>query len=610
MISMNQLTTNWNYDLLIKEENLEKDLEESKNKVLTFIKNWKDNKKYLENSNILKNALDEYEKISNHGITGANDYYYWLKQQLNLSDKEILAKLNKLDELNTQISNDLIFFTNQLAKIPLEKQKEFLKSNLLQKYKHFLESTFEHAKYRLSEKEEIIVNMLSKTASSNWTEMTERFLSEKEGKIKDRTGKEIKINWPTLLSYTYKTDNFLRNQAIDEIKRILSELNEIAEIELNSLLEYKRNMMKLRGFTYHEQSRHLSDEIDTDVVNAMIETVSNNFYISHEYYDFKAKLLKKDKFRYFDKAISVNISEDINTNEENKNEIWSYEKSIKLVGEVFKDLDKEFFDIFKYLSEDGHIDAYPKQGKIDGAFCIGVSPIYPTYILLNHTNELRDVTTIAHECGHAINNELMKQKQHSLYFGTPMCTAEVASTFMEDFVFQKLLEKTSKKKRLNLLLKKLDDEIATIFRQVACYKFESELHKNAQEKGYLSKNEISELFNKHMKLYLGKLFEEADDMDNGWVYWSHIRRPFYVYSYASGLIISKAMQAKVKEDHTFIEKVKIFLKNGEEKPPKEIFKEIGIDITKNDFWQKGIENFKKTLDEAKTLAKELNLITN
>src|SRR5581483_2305939 len=106
---------------------------------------------------------------------------------------------------------------------------------------------------------------------------------------------------------------------------------------------------------------------------------------------------------------------------------------------------------------------------------------------------------LAHETGHGINNELMKEKQNALNFGTPLSVAEVASTFMEDFVLQELLQHADKEERLTLLMQKLDDDISTIFRQIAFYQFETELHKTFREKGYLTKEEIGEIFLKHMQ---------------------------------------------------------------------------------------------------------------
>ncbi len=83
---------------------------------------------------------------------------------------------------------------------------------------------------------------------------------------------------------------------------------------------------------------------------------------------------------------------------------------------------------------------------------------------------------LAHELGHGINNELIREKQNALNFGTPTSTAEVASTFMEDFVLQEILRGSDDEVKLAIMVMKLNDDISTIFRQVACYAFEQELH--------------------------------------------------------------------------------------------------------------------------------------
>ena len=105
-------------------------------------------------------------------------------------------------------------------------------------------------------------------------------------------------------------------------------------------------------------------------------------------------------------------------------------------------------------------------------------------------DKLRDVLTLAHELGHGINNELIREKQNALNFGTPTSTAEVASTFMEDFVLQEILRGSDDELKLVIMVMKLNDDVSTIFRQVACYTFEQELHKEFRQRGYLSKKEL------------------------------------------------------------------------------------------------------------------------
>jgi oligoendopeptidase F len=253
-------------------------------------------------------------------------------------------------------------------------------------------------------------------------------------------------------------------------------------------------------------------------------------------------------------------------------------------------------------------DVYPRKGKVSGAFCAHHLISQPTYILLNHTEKLRDVLTLAHELGHGINNELIREKQNALNFGTPTSTAEVASTFMEDFVLQEILKQADDELRLSIMVMKLNDDVSTIFRQIACYKFEQELHQEFRQKGYLSKEEIGRLFQKHMSSYMGIFVQQSAGSENWWVHWSHIRSFFYVYSYASGLLISKSLQNSVKDKPKFIEKVKEFLSAGLSDSPKNIFKKLGVDITDKSFWNKGLDEVENLLDDTAKLARKMRRI--
>jgi oligoendopeptidase F len=221
---------------------------------------------------------------------------------------------------------------------------------------------------------------------------------------------------------------------------------------------------------------------------------------------------------------------------------------------------------------------------------------------------LQDVLTLAHEMGHGINNELMRQRQNALNFGTPLSTAEVASTFMEDFVLEELLRGVDEETQLSIMMMKLNDDISSIFRQVAAYQFEQELHNTHRQKNYLDQTEIGQIFEKHMASYMGDAVEQSPGSQNWWVYWSHIRNFFYVYSYASGLLISKSLQAKVRQDHAFIMLVKEFLSAGLSAAPRHIFQQLDIDVSQNSFWELGLDQIQTLLDQTESLAKKLGKI--
>ncbi len=595
---MNQSKTEWDLLPLLKSESeTEKELEKVKKANQEFVKKWSTRTDYIKDPKILKQTLDEYEiLLRNYGNSGNPGYFYTLKFELDQSDAGIKAKLNKIEELEKELRNAKKFFTLNIAKIPESEQEKFFSYSDLEKYKHYLRRTFAEAKHLLSEPEEKILTLKESTSHDFWERLTSGLLAKQEAKIKIK-GKQQTKNFSDLLGLLDDPDKETRKEANTALTKILDRYTEIAEPEINAILSNKKTDDTLRKFARADSARHLEDDIESEVVDAVITAVTSRFDISRRFYKLKAELLGLKKIQYYEKNVSYgkNIPE------------YKWEESVELVKKTFSNLDNQFLQIFEMYLQNGQIDAFPKKGKRNGAFCIHQLITQPTYIMLNHTNTLKDVTTIAHEVGHGINNELMRSKQHALYFETPKSTAEVASTFMEDFVLQELLKESNEEQKLSILMEKLNGEIASIFRQTAFYNFETELHNTFREKGYLSKEEVGKMFKGHMSSYLGEMVDTSET-DNWWIYVPHFRYMFYVYSYVSGELISKYLQAQVRKDRKFVEKVKEFLSAGTSDSPKNIFANLGIDITKKEFWLQGIKEIEDLLNETESLAKRLKKI--
>ena len=602
MIDINVQKTIWDLSPLLSGDGdpaTEKKLEEVEKKNRSFSEKWKDKNDYLEDPGILKKALDEYEYLmANYGTGGDVLYYFYLRNSQEQNNPEIKAKLNRFEELSTKLYNEHQFFPHRIAKIPRDKQGVFLNYPGLKDYKHFLTRLFEEAKYLLTEEEEIILNLKYPTSYRNWVKMIGDFLAKEERRVINKKGKYEKKSFSEILDLCKDKNKKVRDCAAKVLNGILEKYADTAEVEINSILADKKTDDELRHADRPDLLRHIDDDIDTGVVDSMLDAVVSHYDISKRFYQLKAKLMGVKKIKYYERNVEYGVVD----------QKYSYEDGVKIVGKTFRNLDAEFYEIFKDYVENGRIDAYPRKGKASGGFSICVLKKSPGYVLLNFTGGIENLTTIAHEMGHAINNELMRKVQNSLNFDTPLCTAEVASTFMEDFVLDCITKGVDDKRKLAILMMRLDASVSAIQRQVACYKFEQELHIKFREKGYLSKEEIGSLFQKHMSAYMGDFVEQSPGSKNWWVHWSHIRNFFYVYSYASGLLISKSLQNSVKHDPKFIEKVKEFLSAGTSDSPKNTFSKLGIDITDKNFWEKGLAEVEKLLDETTILARKIKMI--
>lgn len=592
----------WNLSPLFKNDNDQKIIIKRKKAIkesYKFINKWKNRHDYLTNPKILKIALDEYERWTMYyGANACENYYFELRSQQDKNNPLIKAALNKSNDLSIKIINDIQFFELNISRIPADLQRKILANENLKKYRHFIDKLFIKAKYLLSDKEEKILNLKVTPAYSNWKKMTSGFLAKETGEVMISKNKKVKKSFSEIISLLDSPDKIIRDSAAKSFNEILEKYSDVAEAEINSILANKRIDDELRGFKRSDKARHMSDDIETEIVDTMVNSVSNRFDIAKKYYTLKARLFKVKVLKYHERNIQYGKI----------NKPYSFTQSIVLMEKVLQKINPQFNFIFQKFIKNGQFDVFPRQNKSNGAFCAHGTIDQPTYILLNFNNELRDVMVMAHESGHGINNELMKERQNALNFGTSVATAEVASTFMEDFVLQEISQQADEELQLAIKVMQLNNCVSTIFRQVACYRFEQELHKKFGENGYLSKKEIGEIFQKHMSSYMGKSVISSPGSENWWIYWGHIRSFFYVYSYASGLLISKSLQSIFKQNPDFIEKIKEFLSAGLFDSPKNIFKNLGLNISDDKFWNKGINEIEKLLEETTMLAKKLKKI--
>lgn len=599
---MKKIPTDWDLSALYQSDDdpkMHEEMNTIEKKNQEFVQKWKSRTDFLEDPEVLREALDDYENWYHHYEGGGAVWYYFhLREERDQADAKIRAKNTQIRDFKNKITNEMRFFYLRLSKTPVENQKKLLNSKKLIKYKHYLERIFAESKYLLSEEEERIINLKSAPAYGNWVKMTSTFLSKEEHKILLEDGSHAAKSFSDILSLSESKNKKVREGAAGKINEILEKYADVATEELNSILENKKVDDSLRRIPRPDYIRHLYDDIDTSIVDTLIESVSKRFNIAFKYYELKAKLFGVKKLKYYERNVPYGEAD----------KDYSYKEAAVLINKVLKNMDVDFSRIFSDFVQKGQIDVYPKKGKRSGAFCAGHLISEPTYILLNYANKLDDVLTIAHEVGHGINSELIKNKHHALYFGTPLSTAEVASTFMEDFVLQDILKEADDALRLEIMMMKLNSDISTIFRQAACYQFEQKIHADYRQSGYLSKETINKIFQEQMKAYMGPHVEQSPGSENWWVYWMHIRYFFYVYSYASGLLISKSLQNIVKNNPSAIIKVKEFLSAGLSESPKDTFLRLNINIADKKFWDQGLNEIEKLLNETTDLAKKLKKI--
>jgi len=580
------MKTEWNLGLLYKNDKdpqIEKDISFLEDMCANFEKKYK-GKDFISTPKKLLTALTHYSKIED-STTAKPWWYFALRSEADSEDTVASASSSKMQQRLSHASNKITFFILELGKIEPKTQKTYLSEKSLSEYHYFLKKIFDQSKYDLSEKEEQIINLLTQTSYSMWIDGQQKALRQKTILFK---GENIPLSKAhEILSELPKND---RNELYESILRVQKEASVFAEAEMNAVFNYKKVLDERRGYKKSYSSTLLSHEMDEKTVEDLRSIVGKYLKISQKFYKLHAKLLGEKVLSRADRAVWIGRI----------NKSFTFSDSVEIVKNSFSRLDKKYADIVQSFVDNKQLDIYPRNGKAGGAFCWGMGDL-PIYVLLNHTDDIRSVETLAHEMGHSIHGMLSKF-QPSQYRGHSTATAEVASTFFEQLVTDELSKTLTEDEQTILLHGKLLGDITSIFAQIAGFNYEVELHEKIRAEGQVSADGMAELLAKHLRSYTGSAIKTTTDDGYHFVSWWHTRMFFYVYSYAYGQLVSRSLYERWKADPSYAKKIEQFLSAGQSMSPKDIFKSIGIN-TNEAFFEAGLKGIEADIDKLEKLSK-------
>jgi len=572
---------NWDLTPLFSSINeAEEFLKETLFRAKDFEKKYK-NRLYTLNKEEFIEVLKEYEDILEN--IGRSLTYIYLIFATDSSKGNFLASFQ---ELATKIEEHLIFFELEFIHLPIDKQQRFIDNAGI--YKYYLIHLQEESYYKLSEKEEKILMKKDLTSSSAFVRLFDETLSKLKFFYKGE-----KLSEEEVLSKLYSSDRNERKKAqVSLTTGLKTKLDLLTFIYNQVKKDWKIDYIEIRGYENPEDVRHLSNRVSKKSVDALINITNEHTYLVSEYYNIKKKLLGYEKLYDYDRYAPIKLT--------SKTTEISFEEAKEMVLNAFKNFSKTFYEIALKAFEEKWIDVYPKEGKRGGAFSHSATPKAHPYVLLNYTNQRRDVFTLAHELGHAIHQYLAKDVGY-LNQDTPLTTAETASIFAEMLLFDEIKKSLSKEELIEIYASKLEDIFATLFRQIVFTNFERRVHNSDNE---LKTEDLNRIWIEENRKMFGKSLYLTKNYEIWWSYIPHfIHSPFYCYAYSYAQLLVLTLYKLYKEGFkNFEEKYIKFLSQGGSIPPKKQFEELfGLDIDKENFWEKGIEIVKNMINEFKGL---------
>ncbi len=547
-------------------------------------------KKISSSGDRLRRAFEAYEAILTDVAKPV--IYAQLLFAESCSDPRRGAFLQRMKAWHTKMEKSLLFFELELLELPERKLKALSKSPALKACSNFLHQLALTRPHRLSENEEQILSDKALTGREAFTRLFDQELSQKQFIVTERGGKK-RLPESEVLSMLYSPVRSRRKTGAMALTNGLKEEAPRLAFIFNTLVEDKAVEDRIRKFTFPEQSRHLGNQIDRKMVDAMASVVASHYGLVQDFYRFKKKLLRVGTLYDYDRYAPVVRSE----------RSLSFSEARRLVLEAFTKFSPEYGRIGRKFFTSSWIDAAKRPGKRGGAFCSFVTPDRNPYVFMNFNGNVRDVFTLAHELGHGIHAYLMRS-QNYLNYDVPLTVAETASVFAEMLLFDHLAETlTSRKELLALYVNKVESIFATVFRQISLYRFEQGLHKAHEEKGELMVPEINAIWRRTQVEMFGNSITLSEGYDWWWSYIPHfIHSPFYVYAYAYGELLTLSLYAKHKKGEPgFAERYLELLSLGSSKNPTGLLEPFGVQMEKKAFWENGVKLIAEMVEKTRSL---------
>ncbi len=527
------------------------------------------------------------EKIN--AIAGRVMSFAGLRYYQLTTDAERAKFLSDCQEKVTVFTTPLVFFTLEINRIEDDALKALFAENAdLARYEPVFRRIRAMKPYQLSDELEKFLHDLGVVGDA-WEKLFDETIA---GLTFTVEGEEMNIEGT--LNFLTDPNRSKREAAARELARVFAENIKIFARVHNTQAKEKEILDRWRGMPSAQMGRHLSNDVEPEVVEALREAVVAAYpKLSHRYYELKRKWLGLDRMQVWDRNAPLPM-------EVTRTVGWDEARDI--VMEAYGAFDPRMADLADPFFTKGWIDAGVKPGKAPGAFAHPtVTEVHP-YVMLNYLGKPRDVMTLAHELGHGVH-QVLAADQGEMLSSTPLTLAETASVFGEMLTFRKMLEKAKdKNERRVLLAGKVEDMINTVVRQIAFYDFECKLHE-ARRSGELTPDDINALWMSVQAESLGEAFDFMEGYETFWAYIPHfVHSPFYVYAYAFGDGLVNALYSVYEENPGgFQEKYFDMLKAGGSKHHKELLAPFGLDASDPKFWDKGLSMISGMIDELEAM---------
>ena len=455
---------------------------------------------------------------------------------------------------------------------------------------HF-EELITKGRHILDDQTEQIISNLKLVGSSSWMNLHNVLIGSLTGKISTVDGRiEIKpISQIRAMAYSEDAD--VRKKAYEAEIRAYRKVEKAVAACINSIKGESIILARMRGYASPLEMVLTKNRMEKSIIDTMFSAIREYLPCFRAYYKKKAKMLGlSGSLPFYDIFAPVTAKAQSN---------FTDEEAAKFIVEKFSTFSRKLGDFAKNAFDNNWIDSEIRPGKVGGAFCENLFSISQSRILANFGSSYNDVTTIAHELGHAFHGHCLSNNV-ILNTGYPSPLAETASIFCETIINKAALKEADKESALAILESEISSAGQVIVDIYSRYLFETALFK-AREVAPLSPEQLCEEMTKAQIESYGDGLDENVLHPYLWLIKPHYYNPdwnFYNFPYAFGLLFAKGLYAKYTETgSSFAEKYEFLLSETGKRSVTDVAKIVDVDLNDINFWKNSLELIKEDISK-------------
>ncbi len=534
----------------------------------------------------LRELLDELDELQ-QDISRVH-FYATAREHTEAMDAETNDLATLARDRASDLESLLLFVELEWIALSDAEADALLAAGELEPFAHRLRVAREEKPYVLPEGEEQALNA-RRPAISAWQSLHGRELATLTVEFDGGEGPEPHTI-DRLLSYVHHPDRELRIAALETLYVALEQVADVQAACYDALVGDRLSIDRLRGIPNSMDPTNRMNELDGDVVEAMMRAVEENYPLARRWFERKAQVLGLDKLALADQYAPVGSDRRI-----------EWDEAVQMVDDSLTGFAPRLGEIFRECLERGHVDAEPRTGKVGGAYCHSVSKSILPYVLMNYTDRLGDVTTLAHEFGHAVHGALALERQAYRSYHTGLALAEVPSTFTQLLAVEELIQaEEDPSTRAMLLADRIESASAAIFRQTMMARFEQWAYGQRGEGKALTSDRLAGAWLEENARYYADSVELPDGYRLGWSYIPHfIHVRFYTYAYSFAHLVAFTLVARYREDpERFAPAYLDFLASGASRSPQDLLEPLGVDLQNPETWAIAFAEFDRCVAEA------------